>query len=130
MATPLQPATPAGSPPPRDTDRFDSRLRFEWADPEQRVLLYSWAFAILLAIIWLIVVAMHKIVPPTLENDAVEITLAPPQTPPATPAPTPPVPEAGAANQVASPGPTNRPPGRRGPEKGNPRQGRPGSRTE
>ena len=49
MATPLQPATPAGSPPPRDTDRFDNRLRFEWADPEQRVLLYSWAFAIAIA---------------------------------------------------------------------------------
>ena len=130
MATPLQPATPAGSPPPRDTDRFDSRLRFEWADPEQRVLLYSWAFAILLAIIWLIVVAMHKIVPPRLENDAVEITLAEPQTQPTTPPPTPPAPQAGTAAEVPSPGPTNRPPGRRGPEKGNPRQGRPGSRTE
>jgi GNAT superfamily N-acetyltransferase len=44
-------------------DRFDNRLRFEWADPEQRVLLYSWAFAILLAIAWLIVVGMYKLIP-------------------------------------------------------------------
>jgi hypothetical protein len=130
MATPLRPATPAGSPPPRDVDRFDSRLRFEWADPEQRALLYSWAFAVGLAIVWLIVVAMHKIVPPRLENDTVEITLTEP--PAATPeaAPTPPVPQEGAATAVASPGPRNRPPGRVGPEKGSPRQGRPGSRTE
>src|SRR3954463_5073562 len=129
MATPLRPATPAGSPPPRDVDRFDSRLRFEWADPEQRALLYSWAFAVGLAIVWLIVVAMHKIVPPRLENDTVEITLTEPPT--ATPpAPTPPVPQEGAATAVASPGPRNRPPGRVGPEKGSPRQGRPGSRTE
>ena len=129
MATPLRPATPAGSPPPRDVDRFDSRLRFEWADPEQRALLYSWAFAIGLAIVWLIVVAMHKIVPPRLENDAVEITLTEP--PPAEqPAVTPPVPQEGAATAVASPGPRNLPPGRKGPEKGSPRQGRPGSRTE
>jgi hypothetical protein len=128
MATPLQPATPAGSPPPRDIDRFDSRLRFEWADPEQRVLLYSWAFAILLAIVWLIVVAMHKIVPPSLESEAVEITLNEP--PPTQPTPTPAVPQPGAATEVASPGPKNLPPGRRGPEKGKPRQGRPGSRTE
>src|SRR5947209_10203201 len=130
MATPLRPATPGGSPPPREMDRFDSRLRFEWADPEQRALMYSWAFAIGLAIVWLIVVAMHKIVPPRLENDTVEITLT--DTLPTMPQPTqtPPVPQAGAASQVASPGPTNRPPGRRGPQTGSPRQGRPGSRTE
>jgi hypothetical protein len=111
-------------------DRFDSRLRFEWADPEQRALMYSWAFAIGLAIVWLIVVAMHKIVPPRLENDTVEITLS--DSLPTMPQPTPaaPVPQTGAASQVASPGPTNRPPGRRGPQTGNPRQGRPGSRTE
>ena len=110
-------------------DRFDNRLRFEWADPEQRVLLYSWAFAIGLAIVWLIIVGLHKIVPPRLENDAVEITLTePPQTQP--PPQTPPVPQAGAATAVASPGPRNLPPGRKGPEKGSPRQGRPGSRTE
>jgi hypothetical protein len=131
MATPLQPATPAGSPPPRDFDRFDSRLRFEWADPEQRVLLYSWAFAILLAIVWLIVVAMHKIVPPKLIDDSVEITLAePPQTPPPPAAATTPVPQNGTTNAMPAPGRENARPGRRGPERGSPRPGRPGSRTE
>src|SRR6185437_13005164 len=130
MATPLQPATPAGSPPPRDYDRLDNRLRFEWADPEQRVLLYSWGFAIAIAIVWLIVVAVHKVVPPSLTNDeSVQITLAdslPTTTPPAAT----PVPQNGTAATVPSPGPTNAKPGRRGPEKGSPKPGRPGSRTE
>src|SRR3954465_8915800 len=130
MATPLRPATPAGSPPPRDVDRFDSRLRFEWADPEQRALLYSWAFAVGLAIVWLIVVPMQKIVPPRLETDSVEITLPEPPARTPEPAPPPPVPQEGAATAVASPGPRNRPPGRVGPEKGSPRERRPGSRTE
>jgi hypothetical protein len=110
-------------------DRFDSRLRFEWADPEQRVLLYSWAFAIALAIVWLIIVALHKMVPPTVTDEGVVITLAP--QPPAAPVPVnPPVAQKGAAETVPAPGPTNAPPGRKGPEKGRPRQGRPGSRTE
>ena len=129
MATPLRPATPAGSPPPRDIDRFDSRLRFEWADPEQRVLWYSWGFAILLAIVWLIIVALHKMAPPAVNDEGVVITLAPPQPTTTTPAP-PPVPQNGAATTVPAPGPKNAPPGRKGPEKGNPRPGRPGSRTE
>src|SRR5213075_57734 len=129
MATPLRPATPAGSPPPRDTDRFDNRLRFEWADPEQRVLLYSWAFAIALAIVWLIVVGLHKMLPPVVNDEGVVISLAPPPavtTPPAPPV----VPNAGTATNVPAPGPTKAPPGRKGPEKGSPRPGRPGSRTE
>ena len=129
MATPLRPATPAGSPPPRDIDRFDSRLRFEWADPEQRVLWYSWGFAILLAIVWLIIVALHKMAPPAVNDEGVVITLAPPQPTTTTPAP-PPVPQNGAATTVPAPGPKNAPPGRKGAEKGNPRPGRPGSRTE
>jgi len=112
-------------------DRFDNRLRFEWADPEQRVLLYSWAFAVGLAIVWLIIVALHKMVPPAVNDEGVVITLAPPQpttTPPA--AVNPPVPQTGAAENLPAPGATKAPPGRKGPEKGSPRQGRPGSRTE
>ena len=110
-------------------DRFDNRLRFEWADPEQRVLLYSWAFAIGLAIVWLIIVALHRMVPPVVNEEGVVITLAPP--PPATTPPTvPPVAQKGAAENLPAPGDTKAPPGRRGPERGSPRQGRPGSRTE
>ena len=112
-------------------DRFDNRLRFEWADPEQRVLLYSWAFAIGLAIVWLIIVALHKMVPPVVNDEGVVITLAPPPPTVTTPPPTvTPVPQTGAAENVPAPGATKAPPGRRGPEKGSPRQGRPGSRTE
>jgi len=112
-------------------DRFDNRLRFEWADPEQRVLLYSWAFAIALAIVWLIIVALHKMVPPVVNDEGVVITLAPPQPTITTPPPTvTPVPQTGAAENVPAPGATKAPPGRRGPERGSPRQGRPGSRTE
>src|SRR2546421_252518 len=130
MATPLQPATPAGSPPPRDTDRFDNRLRFEWADPEQRVLLYSWAFAIAIAIVWLIIVGLHKMLPPTVNDEGVVITLAPPQTLTTPPAPPPVVPTKGTAATTPAPGETKAPPGRRGPERGSPKPGRPGSRTE
>src|SRR5439155_10711423 len=99
MATPLRPATPAGSPPPRDVDRFDNRLRFEWADPEQRVLLYSWAFAIALAIVWLIVVGLHQMIPPSINDEGVVITLAPSQ-PTTVPPPAPVVPKAGTAENV------------------------------
>jgi len=110
-------------------DRFDNRLRFEWADPEQRVLLYSWAFAIAIAIVWLIIVGLHKMLPPTINDEGVVITLAPP--PAATiPPPAPVVPNAGTAANMPAPGETKAPPGRKGPEKGSPRQGRPGSRTE
>ena len=130
MATPLQPATPAGSPPPRNIDRFDNRLRFEWADPEQRILLYSWGFAILLAVVWLIAVALYKITPhPFFPDDSVEIELAQPQPeitqpPPTTTAST------GDVKTAPAPGPRNKPPGKTGPDKGNPKPNPPGSRTE
>jgi len=107
-------------------DRFDNRLRFEWADPEQRVLLYSWAFAIALAIVWLIIVGLHRMLPPQINDEGVVITLAPPQ-----PTTTPPVvPNAATGATMPAPGPTTAPPGRKGREKGSPRPGRPGSRTE
>ena len=111
-------------------DRFDNRLRFEWADPEQRVLLYSWGLAILLAIIWLIIVAIHKMPLVQPNDEGVVITLAPPPPTVTTPPAPPPVAQPGAATTVPAPGPRNAPPGRRGPERGNPRPGRPGSRTE
>jgi hypothetical protein len=130
MATPLRPAT-AGTQTsaPRNADRFDRSLRFEWADPEQRVLLWSWAFSIGLGILWLIFVAMHKIQPPQLLSEAeqgVEISLA--EALPEEVA-TQPVPQAGAAEEAPAPGPTNKPKGETGP-KGKPKPGRPGAPTE
>jgi hypothetical protein len=129
MATPLRPAT-AGTPTsaPRDADRFDRTLRFEWADPEQRVLLWSWAFSIGIAIVWLILVAMYKIQPPQLlsaDETGVEISLAEPVPEPTTT----PVPQAGKAEEVPAPGPTNKPKGQTG-KKGNPTPGRTGSQNE
>ena len=75
-------------------DRFDNRLRFEWADPEQRVLLYSWAFAIAIAIVWLIVVGLYKLAPPNINSEGLTITLAEPQPPATTPPAAQPAPSA------------------------------------
>src|SRR5919201_2574517 len=127
MATPLRPATAAGTPPPprRDIERFETRLRFEWADPEQRVLLYSWAFAIALGIAWLVVVALHQIKPFSLlpPDEAVEIELTPPQPNAEQPQPT----EVAAATTTPAPGNTKAPPGKKAAEKGKPKQGNPGT---
>lgn len=134
MATPpLEPAT-AGAPrvPDRDGDPFRTRW-FDWSDPETRSLSISYAIAIFLAVVWLIVVNLYQIKPPALlppEDAPVTITVPPPQTlPPVTPPAAAPVPQSGAAQQIARAGPRNRPAGRTGP-RGNPRPGRPGSRTE
>ena len=142
MATPISSANPAGTPPPREPNAdFSSRLRFEFADPEARALLWSYAISAGLAIIWLIIVGTYKIQhKPTLlaEDEQVTINLLD-QAPP-TPA-QPPTVASGEETKMASPTPTARPserastgprsapPGRKGPT-GNPRQGRPGSRTE
>lgn len=141
MATPISSAKPAGTPPPREPNSdFTSRLRFEFADPEARALLWSYAISAGLAIVWLIIVGTYRIQhPPTLiaENESVTINLldqpAPPNQPPAVPnadetkaaSPTPTV----RPEERAAPGPRNAPAGRKGPT-GNPRSGRPGSRTE
>ena len=102
-------------------------MRFEWADPEQRVLLYSWGAAIGLAIVWLIVVALHSFPPPSLTPEdvvALEFTEA------VEPPPAPPQPVAGQTDVQPAPGDTKKPPGRTGPERGNPKPRPPGSRTE
>lgn len=138
MANPLVPATPDGAPIRRDDD---SSVGFWFTDPDSRVLLWSYAVSITLAILWLIFVHLFPVKPPELlpkDEAAVSITLAPPtpteppvvQTPPAAPA------TANTGAKTAAPeravtrsGPRNKPPGRVGP-KGNPRPGAPGSRTE
>jgi hypothetical protein len=137
MATPLTPATPAGTPPPREPNDDITRSRLEFVDPEARTLLWSYAVSFGLAIVWLIIVNSYTIKrpPSLLPDDAVTITMDT-TTPPEQPA----VPNSTAENkaagpnttqpkQIASLGPRNLPPGRKGP-KGNPREGRPGSRTE
>lgn len=143
MATPLHPATPSGSPPPREPEHgLAGPRRFEFADPEARALLWSYAISVGLAIVWLIIVGTYDIknpphLLPDMEQVTIDLTEMPTTAPPAT---TPPV-ASGEENRSASRTPTTRPtevartgarnraPGRQGPT-GTPRPGRPGSRTE
>jgi hypothetical protein len=138
----MTPATPAGSPPPREPNDDLARSRLEFIDPEQRTLLWSYAISAGLAIIWLIIVGMYKAPPPSLlpPDESVTINLEPEKPAPPPPAVEPPVatsptenraagPKTPEPKQIASTGPRNLPAGRRGP-KGNPRPGPPGSRTE
>jgi hypothetical protein len=134
MATPLQPATAGTAPRVEPLD---------WYDTENRVLAWSYAISVGLAVIWLVLVHLWKANPPELlpkDEQAVSITLAPPQNVAQTPPQVLPQPQATdnaisnanrgqRAPSIARPGPTNRAPGRTGPT-GNPRMGRPGSRTE
>ncbi len=129
---PLRPAA-AGSPAAKRQELYNTSW-VDWNDPETRTLLTSYGIAVLLALVWLVVVHFYAVEPPRLlpkEEEPVTITIPPPQTMPAAPkAPVAQaVPQKGAAEQLVRAGPTNRPQGRVGP-RGNPRMGRPGSRTE
>src|SRR5690242_8802251 len=129
MATPMTPATPAGSPPPREPNEDVGRSRLEFIDPEQRTLLWSYAISAGLAIIWLIIVGMYKAPPPSLlpPDESVTINLEPEKPAPPPPAAEAPVPNTTAENKAAGPaterpreiastGPKNLPAGRRGPK--------------
>ena len=122
------PRGPQGSAP---ETKFTRSMRFEIADEEQRALIGSWGTALTLGIIWLLLVYLGpRGKPPALlseaETQAIQLTFDEP--PPATP----PVPaeEATAAPAVPAPGPTTRRRGPTGPQRGSPRQGPSGSRTE
>ncbi|GAC1697570.1 MAG: hypothetical protein NVS9B3_15280 [Gemmatimonadaceae bacterium] len=125
MATPsLRPAAAGGA-----ETTFTRNLRYEIADEEGRALVGSYAIAMALGLVWILLVWFGPRVPPHVDDEAVTITLAPPVEeivpPTVTPAPT-----AGEAVTQPAPGPTKAPPGRVGPQKGSPKQGRPGSRNE
>lgn len=105
-------------------------MRFEWASEEGRALLGSYAISGTLGIAFLLLVHLMPVRPAdAAEAVAPPIVLAP-DTAVQQPAPEPPVPQAGEVTRVAAAGPTNKPAGPVGPVKGNPKQGRPGSRTE
>src|SRR4051812_29046216 len=110
MATPLRPATPAGTPPPREPNAdFTSRLRFEFIDPEARALLWSYAISAGLAIVWLILVGMHKIEhPPSLLPDPEQVTIELLNEPPPTVTQPPAVANTNEPTRTASPTPTSR----------------------
>ena len=131
MATPLRPANAPGGPRPRgDETSFTRNLRFEWASEEGRALVGSYGISIALAIAFLALVHFKKIEHPAEDqpSQAVEVQFMGDTMP--APAAEPPVEQPGTAERVAEAGPKNAPPGPKGPQKGSPRQGRPGSRTE
>jgi hypothetical protein len=132
MATPLRPASASGGPPPsRQDTTFTRNLKFEWASEEGRALMGSYGVSIALAIAFLALVHFKKIDHPAdADQQAVAVTFMGDSLPDAPPPAEPPVAQEGAVDRVASPGPTNKAPGPVGPQKGSPRPGRPGSRTE
>jgi hypothetical protein len=122
-------ASPAPNPG-RDTT-FTRNLRFEWADEEGRALISSYGLAIMLAIIWLLLVhfgprteSAHLL---GAQERPINVTFG--DVPPP-PVPEQPPPQEGTATIAPAPGPTTAPQGRKGPEKGNPKPLKPGSRTE
>src|SRR5829696_8182560 len=121
------PAGGAGLPPSRDA-AFTRSLRWEILGEEDRALVGSWATALTLGVLWLLLVWFGpKSLPPQLisEAETAVITLAPDLPPP------PPTVELpAAAAELPAPGPTTKPKGPVGPERGSPKPGRSGSRTE
>ncbi|HET7457142.1 MAG TPA: AgmX/PglI C-terminal domain-containing protein [Gemmatimonadaceae bacterium] len=119
---------PAGPPPERDST-FSRSLRWEILGEEDRALVGSWATAIALGLIWLLLVWFGpKSPPPQLLNAAetapITLALDNPVPPPTVEAP------ATTAPEVPAPGPTTKPKGPTGPVKGSPKPGRSGSRNE
>lgn len=132
MATPLRPASASGGPPPGRTEEttFTRGLRFEWASEEGRALVGSYAISGALGIAFLLLVHLMPVRHEATSDEPVLVTMAdtiiqeqPPEPPPAAP-------QTGEATRVADAGPTNKKPGPVGPQKGNPKPGRPGSLTE
>ena len=132
MATTASP-NPSGKPRPREHETtFTRNLRYEWASEEGRALVGSYAISTAIGIAWILLVIFGpktrelELLPET-ERVAIDFTLDPPAP---EPAPTPVAATPSPAERTPSPGPTNRRPGPTGPERGNPRPGNPGSRTE
>lgn len=128
MATTNRPAG-SGSARPEDTS-FSRAMRFEWAGEEGRALVGSYGIAIGLAIAFLLFVHLKELPAREVEQEMPVSVLLLPDTNVIEAPPEPPAPQTGEAERVAAAGPRNQPAGPRGPERGNPRPGRPGSRTE
>lgn len=132
MASTNAPSTASPTPPgqPSRDAAFTRSLHYEILGEEDRALLGSWATAIVLALLWLLLVWFGpKSPPPQLINPA--------ETAPITLDVAPPPPEAAAPNaptapaaEAPAPGPTTKPRGPVGPQRGSPKPGRSGSRTE
>jgi hypothetical protein len=132
MATPLRPASASGGPPSGRTEEttFTRGLRFEWASEEGRALVGSYAISLSLGIAFLLLVHLMPVHHEATSDEPVILTYADTNYT-AAPAPEPPaVAQTGAATRVADAGSPTKKPGPVGPQKGNPKPGRPGSLTE
>lgn len=125
--------SPSGSSRPRPSQSettFTRNLRFEFASEEGRALVGSYAISTALGIAWLLLVYLGpKSPPPSLlpdEDAPIEVSFDPETLPVPTEVP----PAQAGAEQPPAPGPTNLPEGPKAPEKGTPKPGAPGSRTE
>ena len=105
-------------------------MRFEWASEEGRALVGSYAISGALGLAFLLMVHLMPVRPAEAAETVVPPIVLAPDTSVQEPAPEPPAPQAGEVTRVAAAGPVNKPAGPVGPVKGNPKQGRPGSRTE
>lgn len=130
MATPIRPASASGSPPTQKPDStFTRNLRFEWASEEGRALVGSYAISGGLGLAFLLLVHFM----PVKKVEAAEepaVAIVYPDSIPPEPPPEAPVPVKGVAERTPAPGPVNKPAGPVGPQKGSPKPGRPGSKTE
>src|SRR6476469_2611247 len=131
MATPIRPAhAPAAPPTKRPDSTFTRNLRFEWASEEGRALVGSYMISGGLGLAFLLLVHLMPVRQAPPEDEPVPVTMADTlyQEQPA-PEP-PPVAQVGEATRTPAPGPTTKKEGPVGPQKGNPKPGRPGSLTE
>lgn len=116
----------------RGTDQFGGAMRWEIFSEEGRALLWSYMISFGLGILFLLLVMFGprgprlSLTPP--EEEPIVVSMDDSLIPEPTPIPV--VPQEGTVERTASPGPTNLPPGPKGPESGEPKPGKPGSRTE
>ena len=119
----------SGTPRPEDTT-FSRAMRFEWAGEEGRALVGSYGISIALAALFLLVVHLKELPAREVAEEPPVNVLLLPDTATLEAPPEPPAPQTGEAERVAAAGPRNRAPGPQGPQRGDPKPGRPGSRTE
>ena len=133
MATPTSSRTDRdGTVADRGKDMFTGAMRWEIFSEEGRALLWSYLVSFGLALIFLLLVMFGPRAKPFSIRDETEapITL---QLDSLMPEPTPiePIaPQTGEAERTPAPGPVEAKPGPKGPQAGDPKPGRPGSRTE
>ena len=129
MATSARPDR-EGTLADRGKDMFTGAMRWEIFSEEGRALLWSYFISFGLALIFLLMVMFgpkgHKLSLTPPEEAPIVLDIGEMPETPIEPI----APQTGEAERTPAPGPTNKKAGPVGPEAGNPKPGRPGSRTE